>query len=391
MALIPAKYSTESIPFLTELLGGIKSVGKRLMKSDATGLGPRNLLDITKNARVEPITLVDRTLVTDPELTQVLQGLLSFFAATYAQAISLITPVGKIDPGRVLNVLNPDRVGTKGIVGDMIISKLSYESNSEDWTAEPTIPKKEDSEKPPFKGSILNMPDVVLGSNDTKGSFDVHLSEAVNLSVGRMYTFTIGDGQNARQMMISFRLIVARIDPDVMVHILGNQNKSMTIKETWHNWKQKGGGIKNFWKDVVLADDLVKEHRRALLKDNSGTYSDILERRRNNVAASISSGNQSLATGSNLIVISEKTATLLARRDGIKLDHFKTREKIFNSSYAMVIVVMDSVNNRVTYYHSGVKTPTTLSFNELKTANKGSGMDIESILKSFQLGHAVSI
>jgi len=415
MALVPKKYSHESLSLIEGLLGGlgtgitkiaegVKNTLLKPWKSDAIGK-PKSLLDVTKQARVEPITLMDQRLAGDENVTQVLQGLLSFFAATYLQAISLITPVGRIRPRQLLDRINPERSMDSHLKDFFDEDYLGHESLNR--ASVPQITPYSLSHLGFYKPSLEKNLQVEPGTvNDlkAKGQEPINLQQgasglaakqdlysSVNLSIGRIVDVTLSDGKVEKTIPISFRLLTAVAQPFVVAHILGDQSVPMTAKETWHNWRSKGGGFKNFWKDVVMADDLVKSHRRTLLKDSSGVYSDILERRRNNLLQSFAKGSKSLATASNLVVISKQTATELENKIGAKLDNFKARERIFASSYVMVLVVVDSAWNRCTYYHNGIKTPTTLSFNELKAANKGSGMDIEQILKAVQLGQNVSI
>lgn len=398
--LVPSLMLAGAVPLLKDLFGRVKKTAANgIVRTDINPLQSGNLLAATKAARVEPITLIDQRLVNDQELGQVLQGLLGFFAATYLQAVSLITPVGKINPRRVLDTLNPER-SLKGASHNFFNDMYSNESFFSAEAFKYALPSMEnasltshtagDHVKDLNAGLHAGIGHLNVRSASTIKADDLNesLSKNVNLSVGRIYDVELSNGDAKKVIPVSFRLISTVLPSNVMAHILGDGSHSNSAKETWHDWRGKGGTFKGFWSDVVLAKELVSEHRKALMADSSGTYQTILDRRRNNFYSSLLTKDPSLNNAANLIVISKETAKDLESKIG-RLDDYRTRQRVFDSSYAMVIVVMDSAWNRVTYYHNGIKLPTTLSFAELKGANKGQGIDVEQILKAYQFGSAV--
>lgn len=413
MSLVPGIITSVALPMLKEAASRAARIlpqraGAAVADSALARSKPSSLLALTKQTRVEPITMIDQRLVNDEEVGQVLQGLLSFFAATYLQAVALVTPVGKINARRVLDTLNPERsMGTaaKSFYQDMYSSE-SHHSPNDFRYALPLHGVRAASleNRPESRGrggakrdakmiGVGNVDDrgFTMGAGSDAKSVNDMLSKNANLSVGRILDVTIGDGEVEKTIPVQFRLITTIIPPTVLTHILGDQTGAMTAKEVYHDWRSKGANLSAFWRDVVMADQLVKEHRNALMKDTTNTYSDILERRRGNFHSALMSKDPSLANAANLVVLSKQTASELEMRVGTKLDNFRAREKIFNNSYVMVLVVMDSAWNRVTYYHNGIKTPTTLSFNELKAANRGTGIDVEQILRAYQLGNSVPV
>ena len=71
---------------------------------------PVSLADISKIARVEPITLISSNLSGTPELYNVLHGVLNIYAAYYLQAVQILS--AQLSDVRILKILdqtNPDR------------------------------------------------------------------------------------------------------------------------------------------------------------------------------------------------------------------------------------------------------------------------------------------
>src|SRR5690606_21056005 len=74
---------------------------------NGTAIG--SLADLARPFRVEPLTLVDRTLVHQPYMEDVMKLSLTQFTVYYMQAFSALMNVGKIETLRVFDSLNPNR------------------------------------------------------------------------------------------------------------------------------------------------------------------------------------------------------------------------------------------------------------------------------------------
>src|SRR5574343_97739 len=71
---------------------------------------PVSLADISKIARVEPITLISSNLTGTKELYNILHGILNIYAAFYLQAVHILS--AQLADVRILKILdktNPDR------------------------------------------------------------------------------------------------------------------------------------------------------------------------------------------------------------------------------------------------------------------------------------------
>src|SRR5690606_15487449 len=129
----------------------------------------------------------------------------------------------------------------------------------------------------------------------------------------------------------------------------------------------------------IFCQDLIDDHRRNLLRDKSGNYQRTLERRNKNRLTAVITGTPSLATASNLYVISEQTAKELENKIGGKLMDFKTRESVFKETYGMILTVVDTEWEQVTMFHRSIDAPTMFSIKELKRINRGTGPDVMEI------------
>ena len=214
------------------------------------------------------------------------------------------------------------------------------------------------------------------------------IKELTNLSVGKMLSVEITDGLHKAAIPISIRLMASSIPTQSLVHILSVGNEDKSAKERYHAWK---AGRLEFIKDLVFCQDLIDAHRKNLIADKDGLYANILKRHRGNQISTMVSGNPSVATASNLAVVSSDTISQLELKINGKFKDFRTREKVFKETYMMIVAVVDKEWDRVTFYHRGISEATEVGMRDLKASNKGNGPDVSDILKAYQVGSNPSL
>lgn len=138
-------------------------------------------------------------------------------------------------------------------------------------------------------------------------------------------------------------------------------------------------------KDMMFATDLIDAHREALVKDKSGNYAEIIRRKNKNKLSGLIGMNPSVATASNIMIISKETADQIEGGIGGKLADYKIRQRVFKDTYLILMVIVDQRWEQVTIYHRGIQLPTQLSFRDLKSNGQGN-LDVNDMLKMYQLG-----
>lgn len=330
-------------------------------------------LDFNAVANVEPIVLVDNTLLNEPVLADVLQTNLAFFAGQYLMAATLSMSVGKINIRNHLDKLNPNRKAVD--IGNILDS-------AGDWAA---TMEAEQHRLPDF-GNRLSVEayDEVPETGATGGRDQLkEIHDASNMAVGKLLSFEITDGQHRQTVHVGVRLNVKQISAPALLSIYNFAGKDQSAKERYWGWR---GGDLSFIRDIVFCVDVLDEYRDTLMKDDTGIYANILKRHHTNRFAGIVTANPSVATSSNMLVIDSTTTEALENEIMGKLDNFKTRQKIFAESYLMTIAVVDRGWNQVTFYHRGISVPTTCSFKEIASKTKADNFNITDILSSYQAG-----
>lgn len=396
-----------------------------------------SLIDYTQPTRVEPIVLVDADCLFHDSLPDVMQSLLSTFAGYYLQAIALSATVGKVAVMRHLDRLNPrrsplDSAADTGAIGagwllaqeayetglpkipvgrlalealdvmDVLPLNISMEAKSlRKPSSAPTATAiqqatlknqqasstaVQEANKAKHELDVAKREDTLTGSEFGYGKDTVTtLKELSNLSVGKVISVEITDGIHKAAIPVAIRLMASSLPSNTMAHMLSMGKKDTSVSARYHGWRS---GRLEFWRDLVYCQDLIDAHRDNLMADKDGMYRQILGRKRKNTLAGVLSGNPSVATASNIAVISKETADKIELETIGNLNNYSTRQKLFEPTSLMIMAVISKEYDRVTFYYRGIPEKTEVSVRDLKAANKGSGPDIGDILKAYTQGHA---
>lgn len=361
-----------------------------------------SLIEYTKPTRVEPIVLMDDRVVGLSFTNDIMQSLTSIFSGYYLQAVALSVNVGRVDVIKLLDKLNPNRSLDDNLVQGMTNFgnlRTAFESIDSYAYGLPVPGEAIGLEHFGLEADSLYDAATKAKKGDDKGTTggkggnefgdSIKLAmDASNLSVGKLLEVEISDGDKKAVFPIAVRLIVTTAPSKGIIHTLSLGSTDKSFKARWHGWRS---GQLEFIRDLVLAQDLVDAHKEGLLKDTSGIYSESLKRRNKNVLSAILSGNPSVATASNIVVMADSTRKELERNIGGRLQDFRTREKVFKNTYSMLMVVVDPEWETVTIYHRSIETPTELSAGDMKALNKGKGPDVAEILKAYTMGHSPSL
>ena len=366
----------------------------------ATAVG--SLIDASSAARVEPLCIVSGDCIHLDYLPDVLQSLQSIFTGYYLQAVAMTAEVGDVKVVKLLDALNPNRnasvfsLSTEGIKEQWRLSKEAYKHR---------LPKKSN----PVRYGLEANTNVLLNKMALNPKDDGELAEEIeqnrvlasvsdrsmtsakelaDLSVGKLVNVTICSNEQEMIIPISIRLIVNQVPDDSLQHMLCAGVMDTSIVERYHAWRAGRIGL---IKDLVLCQDLISEHKKALMTDKDGMYSEIIKRVNQNKRSGLITNNPSMAMASNLFVISDVTEAAIEYKLGGKLSNIKTREKIFEKTYAMIICVIDKNQERITFYHRGIDASTSVGLRDIRISNKGTGPNVGEILKAYQMGNSPSL
>lgn len=355
---------------------------------------PLALSDVSKIARVEPITLISSDLASTKEMYNILHGVLNIYAAYYLQAVSILS--AQLKDARILKILdktNPDR-DIKTLLSS---GYTAFESRKNMVTLS-------------LENCKYKLPMLVSdnkGSISKEGFFTDEDENTLNTSINQLKEFEkmplavgkvidvkfsiLGEDRNSKASEVSIPVVVKLdtmiIPNDVINSILVSNQDEITFSS---RLKDAMSGRIRFIKDFIFAQDLIKNQKKILFKDPTNMYSQILKRINNSRLYSALSGNISVAGVSSVVIISEENENEIQKKIGGKLSNINTREIIFNNTSAMMIVVVDREWTRTSIYIRDIDGYSQNSFDDFKQASNKDNNDIVDLFKQFSMGNAPS-
>lgn len=347
----------------------------------------RSLTDIAQVTRVEPITVITKDLMSVEYLPDVLNTVVNVFAGYYLQAVSLLANIDNVKVLRVLDRLNPDR--------SVETALLTVESH-----------KFQLQEAYKYRLPRLSLEESMEVKLDRNVFSKAVIDEASNLAVGKLINVTIRVSGTARDaegniitdnkgkavedtrsvtVPVSIRLAPALLPVDSVVHLLTLKKDDISFSERWHQWR---AGRISFIKDLIFCQDLLNAHRKALMQDESGVYQEIVRRNAQAKRLGLLTANPSLASASSIFVISEEAAKRVEYELGGSLDNPRIRDKVFENTFSMILVVVDRAMEFVTFYYRNVGASAEVSVKGLKSLNKRNGVDIADVMKALLQNNA---
>ncbi len=334
--------------------------------------GDNALSDITKLTNVEPIVVLSKDLINVDYMPDVMNTLLNMFAGYYLQAVAVVANIDSAKVIRTLDKLNPDR-DASGFL-------MTLESIKDHATMDIRN----------YKYRLPTSRSMALEGKDDKSIVDpINLGEVSSLAVGKLVEITIKVTKDEKstdvKVPIAIRLSPAVISNTSITKILSLKTEDTTLVERFHSWRS---GRIRFIKDLILCQDLIDEAKKTMMNDDSQVYNQILSRVMNAKKFGLLTNNPSFAAASNLFIMSEEVANDVEVKLGGKFSNKNIIAKAFDSTYAMIIAVVDREWERVTFYTRGVAGSANYSIKEIKNVSKnGKGPDILDILKQLQIGN----
>lgn len=371
-----------------------------------------SLADISKIARVEPLTLISSNLTGVKDLYNILHGVLNIYSAYHLQAVNILAT--QMVDSRILRILdktNPDRdlktFLTSGQLGMESINLDPPSAATNDAVRTLSLENckyrlpmlQSDGYKHVSTESMQHESFYGEGDDDTAETalgaamLRVDSFDKLGLTVGKVIEVSFfpsnendGEGQKVRVPVV-VKLDTMIMPSDAVQRILTANAEEITFGP---RLKEALNGRIDFFKDFLLTQDLIKSQKRALIKDPTNYYSTLLKRVNNSKMYSALSGNISMAGISSIYVLSEEDEEQIQRKIGGRLTNEKTRDIVFDNTSAMLIVVIDKEWERVSIYVREMKGFSQASFDSFRGAtDKGSTM-IADMLKGFTMNNPPS-
>ena len=212
-----------------------------------------------------------------------------------------------------------------------------------------------------------------------------------HIPAGRVIEVTMTNPENPEHKVTVnlFVQLTPYIVPAELAVLFIVKDKSPTFYQRWIQWRT---GEISFFKDLILQCDRAKAREKLLKMDPSGSAAAMIQaqgKSRWTFAENLSkeSAQKARNIANTVLIFSQETMDRAKVEGGVDFSVYRSRQDYFDSTYALMIVVVDQMYNQVTIYYNSIEEAATYSFDQMQTATKnGSGTDLVAIMNALNQG-----
>lgn len=187
--------------------------------------------------------------------------------------------------------------------------------------------------------------------------------------------------------------VLIQLHPIFVPQDVSAQFIAMNFKPSFaQRWLQMTSGEISFWSDFILGNDLRRQRYKAMRKDSTGILHDLEERRSNavsNLWLKILGADTSRQNIANTILVYEsRNFKKACSTSGINFTHYDSRQRFFEATMSMIVVVVDIMYSKIEMYYNGITTTSELTFDQCKRNSKTESVDIMTMMKQYAQGLA---
>lgn len=203
-------------------------------------------------------------------------------------------------------------------------------------------------------------------------------------------TFTNPDNPNHKiTVNILVQLAPYIVPEDLAVQFIV-KDQQPSFYQRWIQWRT---GEISFWKDFIFQSDIIRNHEKLMKLDPSGVFASMTKDQTKQQLKTLENATVEKAAerarniSNSVLIFNQDTVTRAKSISGIDLNDYASRQKYFATTFAMMIVIIDTMYNRVTFYYNGIEDVGTFSFEQMTVSSKNNNsMDLVSVMQALSQG-----
>lgn len=344
--------------------------------SDATKI---SLPQFVRPMLIESPCFIQSSLIEDPEVvSNILKNLYNLYIGYLLTALQMNELV--VGNRRVRDVIAPiTTVGPKDALESFTDINLLVEGLQECMEAITLAPNI---------NVTINTPPKTVTPNKNAGKMmesEYHTDKSMSIPIasGRQVEvkFATPEGGESISLVLNVKFNT-RVLPEQVVEYILSQDYTQGISERW--LKYRAGEI-SFVKDFVFGVDKLKRRARALKNDKEHALIDLFNHKSNMYLKRMADvarkdDKRSYNIANSILMIDEDTYDRYAKSSGFNIDNVSDRERFFENTYNLFIVLVDNRYSRIKLYTNGISQSSTYSFNELKASGSSDKMSLADVM-----------
>lgn len=342
----------------------VRGIGK---VANATRNG--SLPEFLKSTNVEPICLVENSLVSMNDFEAVLGTALDLTATMYLRVFSRLMTVD-IDAVRVTRML--EKLATeRDVLASMAAIESEYKESLDIISA----------------GIEADRNDRKNMSLETDGKMYSPIIDNNKLSVGKLIKCTVSNGREKLDIPVSIRLRTKTVTPSLIRDIFEANYADLNMFQ-----RIKLVGLMEITAlEAITSSDIIARQERVRMADREGVIQSHFITATKDAGYSAITGEIPINRASGIMVISEETGKMIERTSRLRLDKYSDREKFFDGTATMMIIIVDPQSYTATIYLRGFKDGSEETFRTMVASGKGGSQDLTPIIKDMLSGQVPSL
>jgi phosphoribosyl-ATP pyrophosphohydrolase len=314
---------------------------------------------------IEPIIIASSSTKQSEIIDKLMEIETDIFASFYSQAFTALTSYYNLPTSLVIDVL-----GTTGSRPSNSYShRLSSESVNVDYYADLF---NTDSSILSIEATAIKPNDMNFKDQSTSSMLIRNLEITINSNISGK------DGNKTHSIIIPFmvktNVIFTTIDQ--IVNMLTPNHISKSLGYRFDDYR---AGVISL-KELIFADDLIKQYKDNKFKDKDGLV-DLINQQRSDANTKLLNNAIGFEKSYNMLIVTSDEKILLDKQMNGNIDSEKYKQKLLEDSNSMMIAIIDNDYERVYILMRDIRGRTDISFKTIMR-RKDSGIDLSEIMKS---------
>lgn len=321
-----------------------------------------------KNTMVNPLTLVESSIAYNSRIDDILYACNDIYAALYFAMASRLTALD-IDAVRVTRTL--EKLATDR---DPLSSIAGMESAA----------------------SIIQLGNEARRGNDDENSAGINTKDQVDklfpndsLSLGKTLVLNFTSNGETLAVPVSVRLNTVIASNSLLRDTyLANYTDFNLITRV----KQSTVYGETTILEALTGLDYIKRNERLHKADVDGVLRSHFGDQAKEIGFSVLTGDVAVNRASGVIVLDKSQLRNIESSMRGRIDKFRDRQRLMDGTACMLMAVVDTEDDMVTFYLKGIKNSQRLKFSQLKVKSNGqSAVDVNQIMGGAMVGTVPSL
>jgi hypothetical protein len=184
------------------------------------------------------------------------------------------------------------------------------------------------------------------------------------------------------QLFLQFNPFIVSAD---VCRAFFENNFKLDLKKRWFQFTS---GEINFFRDFLFEFDRLNKRTKAMKADTSGQLKELEDAKRNSLISYVAklfgwrSNRENIASSINIFLKQDFDQWCRELHCNFEKD-YSVRQKFFNATFSLMVIIVDPSYRTVTYYYNGVRDSGKYTYDQIIRQAKPESLNLKSMMQSY--------